>query len=174
MAGEAKITFRSMPDELLEEIESPLKLIKESKAFIMRNITYSDFRKIMDNRFGTGAGVIFYEVGLGCGERSCKRLMKRHRDKHSLFKALSQYKREEGWGEIDFSQLHPETGLGRIIVRKSFEARQYQSEQPSCHFLRGYLEGFLKEAYRKDVKVIEINCLAKGDAYCTFQASSEG
>jgi predicted hydrocarbon binding protein len=155
-------------EEFRQEISRCSLLLKNGKAFIMRLVTFTDFKKCLEETFGSGATVIFYEVGKGCGRRSCNRLTRKYPEKEKLFKALARYKRNERWGKIRF-QLDLKLGTGRIIVADSFEAKQYgQSEKPVCHFLRGYLEGFLTQAYNKPLKVIEVRCFAQGDRLCEF------
>ena len=156
-------------EELGQEIERCSTLLKNGKAFIMRLVTFKDFKKCLEETFGSGASVIFYQVGRGCGRRSCSRLTHRYPDKAKLFKALARYKRNEKWGKMKF-QLNLKSGNGKILVAESFEAKQYgRSEMPVCYFLRGYLEGFLNQAYNKSLRVTETKCIAKGDKACIFQ-----
>lgn len=139
----------------------------------MRSLTFADFKRTMEEKFGSGAAVIFYEVGKGCGRRSCKRLMQKYPRKDRLFKALTRYKRSEKWGKIEF-HLNIKEGTGIIIVHDSFEAREYDiSPQPVCHFLKGYFEGFLIQVYNKPLAVKELTCIAKGDPYCKFQVEAD-
>jgi len=61
---------------------------------------------------------------------------------------------------------------GRIIVEGSFEAKGYgKSTIPVCHFLRGYLAGFLSTILVAKVELLETKCLAKGDGHCEFQVN---
>ena len=98
----------------------------------MRLITFRDFKKVLEERFGTGAHAIFYEVGRGCGVRSCRRLTRKYSNKKKLFKALARYKSNEKWGKLKF-HLDLRRGVGEIFVAGSFEAKQYgRSEEPVC------------------------------------------
>ncbi|MGC8937349.1 MAG: V4R domain-containing protein [Candidatus Methanomethylicaceae archaeon] len=55
-------------------------------------------------------------------------------------------------------------------MENSFEAREYgRSEKPVCFFLKGFLEGFFREAFGREFKVTETECIAKGDKVCTFR-----
>lgn len=156
-------------EEVAQEVKSPFRLLREDKAFIMRDISFADFKRVMEERFGSGALVIFYEVGKGCGERSAKRLIQKYPRKDRLFKAFTKYKRSEKWGDIEV-ELDLGKGTGTIIVHNCFEAREYGlTRQPACHFIKGYLEGFLTQTYNKPLKVVEVRCRAKGDPYCQFQ-----
>jgi hypothetical protein len=66
-------------------------------------------------------------------------------------------------------KLDTKTGRGEIIVYESFEAKQYGgSQEPICHFLKGYPEGFLTQTYNKPLKVREVSCIAQENPYCQF------
>ncbi len=138
----------------------------------MRDSTFADFKNILEERFSTGAFAIFYDVGKGCGVRSCERLMQEHSSTSGLLEGIVQRKREERWGELRF-ELSPD-GTGKVFMTDCFEARQYgASKQPICYFFKGYLEGFLSRAFRRPLKVTETECLAKGDKGCIFQINAE-
>ena len=161
----------SCVEEFRQEVGRVSTLLRDGKAFVMRLVTFTDFKRVLEERFGSGANVIFYEVGRGCGKRSCSRLLKKYPERDRLLKALCRHKRNEGWGKIKL-KLNMETGKGQIIVYESFEAKQYgRSQEPVCHFLKGYLEGFLSQAYNKPIKIVETACKAQGNPYCQFEAT---
>jgi len=63
-----------------------------------------------------------------------------------------------------------EDGTGVVRVEDCFEAKAYgPSSEPVCHFVRGYIEGFLSSAFRKELWVTETSCIAKGDRECVFE-----
>ena len=141
------------------------------KAFIMRCITFSDFKKALFEAFSTGAAAILYNTGLICGERSSKRLKQRFKDASEAIDKLAEYKSREGWFKLDTNQFNREEGRGRIICRDLFEAKQYTSNQPSCYFTKGYLKAYLTHVYNREVEVKEVECLSKGDKNCVFEVS---
>jgi predicted hydrocarbon binding protein len=156
-------------EELEQEVGRCARLLKNGKAFIMRLVTFTDFKKCLEETFGSGASVIFYEVGRGCGRRSCNRLLRKYSDREKLLKALTRYKYNEKWGKIRF-KLDMKSGVGKILITESFEAKQYgQSTEPVCYFLRGYLKGFLTQTFKKPLKVTEIACIAQGNKTCEFK-----
>ena len=156
-------------EELEQETGRCPRLLREGKAFVMRLVTFRDFKRILEERFGSGAHAIFYEVGKGCGMRSCRRLVRKYKSKKRLLRALTRYKGNEKWGKLRFN-LDLKRGVGEITVAENFEAKQYgRSEEPVCYFMRGYLEGFLTQAYNKPLKVIEVACIAQGNKACKFK-----
>lgn len=157
-----------------EELRSWEGLLREGKAFIMRLVTFMDFKKVLEKCFGTGAYVIFLEVGRGCGRRSCKRLQHRYYDVRSLLNALRDAKRDEKWGDFRF-HLDLEKGTGTVAVYEGFEAREYgPSTSPVCFFTRGFLEGFLSEAFSKPLRVVETKCITQGHEFCEFTVREAG
>jgi predicted hydrocarbon binding protein len=163
------LTEKIVIEEVEQEVGRCPRLLRDGKAFIMRLVTFRDFKKILEERFGSGAHAIFYEVGKGCGVRSCRRLTQKYKSKGKLLKALTRYKNNEKWGKIKFN-LNLKTGTGEIIIAENFEAKQYgKSEEPICYFMKGYLEGFLTQAYSKPLKVVEVACMAQGSKACKFK-----
>jgi hypothetical protein len=151
------------------ELSNCHELLKKGEAFIMHMITFADLKKGLEKEFSTGATIILYIQGKNCGKRSCRRLMGKYRDKTKLLNIVTEYKKSEKWGVIEFS-VDLEKGEGNIIVRESFEAKQYgYSPVPVCHFLRGYLAGVLGEIMGKDITVIETECIARGSQFCLFE-----
>ena len=82
---------------------------------------------------------------------------------------FSRLKREENWGDVVFRDVDFERGSGKIIVRNSFESMARKAKEPSCHFFRGFLAGFLSELFNKTVVVTEEKCASRGDAHCQFR-----
>ncbi|MEM3737221.1 MAG: V4R domain-containing protein [Candidatus Bathyarchaeia archaeon] len=156
-------------DELREETESCFKLLRNGEAVIFRVVTFTDLKKTLEGRFASGAFIVLYDAGRGCGRRSSQRLMQIYPDREELLKAIAQNKRSEGWGNIRF-QLDMENGTGKVVLVESFEAKEYgPSQQPVCWFFRGYLEGALSQAFNKPLKATETACIARGDKQCVFQ-----
>jgi len=155
-------------EDINEEVASISQLLRDGKAFVMRNVTFVDFKRVLEERFSTGAFAIFYDVGRECGIRSCQRLMQRHPGRVGLLEAVARYKRDELWGEFRFEL--DKDGTGEVYVANCFEARQYgPSKQPVCYFVKGYLEGLLSQAFSRPLRATETACIAKGDRECVFQ-----
>ncbi len=168
-SGDSSFTIRDR--EVDEELRSWEDLLKEGKAFVMRLVTFMDFKKVLERCFCTGAHIIFLEVGRGCGRRSCRRLRYRYHDIRSLLDALREAKRGEKWGDFRF-YLDLEKGTGTVVVYEGFEAREYGSSvSPVCYFTRGFLEGFLSEAFGKPLRVVETKCITQGHEFCEFTVS---
>jgi len=152
-----------------EESASPHTLLRSGDAFIFRCVTFADFKSALFERFGSGGGVILYEVGLACGARSCERLTKEFGDRVGVLRFFSEYKLREGWFKMTLDSFDAELCSGRIVCEGVFEANGFKSDKPSCFFTKGYLKGFLTTLYAKEVSVEEISCSSKGDEKCVFE-----
>jgi hypothetical protein len=155
--------------EARQEVFGRSRLLKEGKAIILRTLTFMDFKKALEDTFDSGSIIILAELGKGYGRRSCNRLIHKYPRRGKLLKAITRCKRNEGWGNIKF-EIDLENGSGKVIVTESFEAKHHApSQHPVCHFIKGYLEGTLCEAFGKKLRVTEIQCVAKGGQTCIFQ-----
>ena len=156
------------------EVDSEiLGLLRENKAFIFRNVTFADFKRALEEEFGSGAIIILYEAGRKCGERSYGRFSKETLKVEELLARLARYKHGERWGDLKF-KLDLSTGEGEVDVYECFEARAYGSSKvPVCHFMRGFLEGFLSKALQHSLTIKEVACIAEGKEFCRFKVSKK-
>lgn len=147
--------------------ESVLRSRKASFSF--RFETFRKFESSLEEIFSpSAASVILYTSAGKCGKDACKRIMRRAKTKREALLYLSMLKRWENWGKLSFQTVDFENGAGKIIVVNSFETVTHRSNQPCCHFLRGFLAGFLSELFAKEIGVDEERCAGKGDEYCEF------
>jgi len=131
--------------------------------------TFRRFESSLEEIFSpSAASVILYTSASKCGKDTCRKVLKRAKTKREGLLYLSTMKRWENWGELSFETIDFENGTGKIIVVNSFETVTHRSDQPCCHFLRGFLAGFLSELFAKDISVCEERCAGKGDDYCEF------
>ncbi|MBO3768829.1 MAG: hypothetical protein JTT15_00245, partial [Candidatus Brockarchaeota archaeon] len=125
--------------------------------------------KRLYEKFGTGAAVILYEMGLGMGESKFKSVVSKYRvDKQTAVKIILAERSAKGWC---IAQLENFNKNGAVIVAKElFECLPFRDnqERPISQFFRGYLAGVFQQLYGKNVNVIETECIAKGDSSCRF------
>ena len=79
-----------------------------------------------------------------------------------------------GWGRMITKEMNPDTGVGTLIIEDCFEADAILEvsgvkDMPQCHFVAGYLKGFLSEITGRKLQVRETKCKAAGDDHCEFQ-----
>jgi len=138
-------------------------------CFSFRFDTFREFESSLEEMFSPSAAfVILYTSAGKCGKDACKKVMKRAKTRREALLHLSMLKRWENWGKLAFEGVDFENGTGKIIVVNSFETVNHRSNQPCCHFLRGFLAGFLSELFCRGIRVYEEKCAGKGDEYCEF------
>lgn len=80
---------------------------------------------------------------------------------------LEEFFTEGGWGkiqaEVDFTKKE-----ALVTIENSALARQTNTEEPVCHFARGFIAGVCDVMFHGSTECLETKCIAKGDAYCEF------
>ena len=142
------------------------------KSFSFRFETFSEMEPVLELIFSpSAASVILYMSAMKCGAHLCRRIKKGAKTKEEALNRLSELKNEENWGRLSFQDVDFENGSGRLMIINSFETvahKNPKTNQPRCHFFRGFLAGFLSELFKKTIEVTEEKCAGKGDEYCEF------
>lgn len=158
-----------------------MKKLQRNK-FSFQFETFRDLEEALELIFSSSAAsVILFTAAVRCGTQCFKRVIKGVKKRQDALYYFSKLKQEENWGKISFSEVNFAKGTGKIIVTDSFETIAIKSHttkknrQPCCHFLRGFLAGFLSELFQKTIRVTEKKCVGKGDGHCefTFKPSEE-
>lgn len=80
---------------------------------------------------------------------------------------LSDFLAERGWGILAHDPVHP--GVGTLSSTDWAEGlEQVGAEDASCAFSAGFLSGLLSTMAGGPVAVLEVTCLGRGDAACSF------
>ena len=141
----------------------------EEGSFTFQFETFGQMEDALELIFSpSAASVILYMTAIKCGVRSYKKTKKEFGTEKEALDHLTSLKREENWGKIDFHEVDFQNASGRIIINDSFEVMTRKTNQPSCHFFRGFLAGFLSELFQKTIAVTEEKCAGKGDKRCEF------
>lgn len=138
--------------------------------------TFRDMTEALELIFSdSAASAILFTAAVRCGTQCFKRAVKEGEKRQDAVHYLSELKREENWGELSFSHVDFIKGMGRVVVADSFETvplatkgHKTKRSQPCCHFLRGFLAGFLSELFQKPTVVTEEKCAGMGDEHCEF------
>ena len=139
---------------------------RSAPKFVFYETTFIDLKNTLEDCFSfLGASSLMYLIGKGCGLRFYRRL--KNSPTSDYLKTFVDYKREEGWGEFRFELGD---GHGKIYLRGGFESRgSISNGVPVCNFTKGFIEGFLSGVFRKNLKLREAACTAKGDPECIFE-----
>jgi len=138
--------------------------------------TFRDMTEALELIFSdSAASAILFTSAVRCGTQCFKRAVKEGKKKQDAVHYLSELKREENWGDFLFSHVDFMKGTGKVVVADSFETVPFTTKgykpkrsQPCCHFLRGFLAGFLSELFQKPTVVTEEKCAGMGDDHCEF------
>jgi len=150
---------------LQESLEKP-----EKTGFLMSFETFDVFKLALEEIFSPSAASVILESSANrCGRQSCRRINAKIKDKEIVLAYLSRLKESMNWGKILFQNVDFQNGTGNIKVSNSFECLISKCTKPSCHFLRGFLAGFLSELFGRDISADEVKCSGKGDNCCEFE-----
>ncbi|MFQ6064886.1 MAG: V4R domain-containing protein [Candidatus Bathyarchaeia archaeon] len=147
-----------------------MKKNKPSKdSFSIQFETFGELEDALELIFSpSAAAVILYTAAIKCGVHLYKRVKKEFNTREEALNLFSQLKHEENWGDIAFREVDFKRGSGKVLIKNSFESVARKTKEPSCHFFRGFLAGFLSELFHRTVVVTEEKCASRGDAHCEF------
>ncbi|MEM3713310.1 MAG: V4R domain-containing protein, partial [Thermoproteota archaeon] len=159
---------------IIDTLHFPLQVSGE-RSFTFRVETFGGILKRLYDKFGTGAAVILYEMGVAAGESKAKSMIKKHRlDKLKMIKLTMAERAAKGWCIAEVAEFSSKNVT--LMVKDLFECLPFKGKQENSvsQFFRGYLAGLLRQIFNKDVTVTEVECVAKGDAACKFVAEVKG
>jgi predicted hydrocarbon binding protein len=144
-------------------------VLEEKKGFFVDFETLALMKKALEETFASGADVIIATMAKPCGRKTCLEIMQKARSKEEALNQLCVLVNERNWADLSFFDVDFEKGLGKAIVKGSFEARKTMSKASRCTFLANFLAGFIAELFTKNVLVEEVKCAGKGDDHCEFR-----
>jgi predicted hydrocarbon binding protein len=155
---------------MIDCMHFPLLALGE-KSILFRLETIKNMFERIYASFGTGSAIIFYEMGIGAGERKARKLISEYELKGlDLLKIVMVERIAKGWGIPEIVHFDDKKCSAIIRVYELFECNIVKDmfNEPTSQFFKGYLKGLLKVIFSKEVEVIETSCVAKGDKYCEF------
>ncbi|MBO3799992.1 MAG: hypothetical protein FGF52_02905 [Candidatus Brockarchaeota archaeon] len=170
---EVKFSDNVLNGLIIDELFFPL-MVGGERSFTLRVESFGAILKRLYEKFGTGAAVILYEMGLGMGESKFKSVVSNYRvDKQTAVKIILAERSAKGWC---ISRLDEFNSKGAVVLAKDlFECMPFRDrqERPVSQLFRGYLAGIFQQLYGKNVNVTETECIAKGDNVCKFVIQAE-
>jgi predicted hydrocarbon binding protein len=159
---------------IIDKLHFPLRVSGE-RSFTFRVETFGSMLARLYERFGTGAAVILYEMGIAAGESKAKSVTKKYRlDKLKTLKLILEERSAKGWCMAEIVEFSSKKVM--LVVNDLFECVPFKGKQENAvsQFFRGYLTGICRQIYGKDISVTETECVAKGDAACKFMVEAKG
>ncbi|MGQ9479660.1 MAG: V4R domain-containing protein [Thermoproteota archaeon] len=165
---EASFSDNVLNGLIIDRLFFPL-LVGGERSFTLRVESFGAILKRLYEKFGTGAAVILYEMGISLGESKIKGVLSRYGvDKQTALKIVLAERSAKGWCMAELEDFNSREAV--VVVRELFECMLFRNGQnkPVSQFFRGYLAGLFQYVYGKEVSITETRCIAKGDDACTF------
>jgi len=124
-----------------------------------------------DRTFGTGAHAILFDMGKQAGRSEAQRLEREYGLKgREIVEAFLALRSAAGWFGYEVVSYDEEKLVSVIRLYDNFECVPFvgKRDRPMSHLVRGGLAGLFSGVYKRDFKVEEVKCVAKGDRYCEF------
>jgi predicted hydrocarbon binding protein len=155
---------------IVNDLHFPI-LVMGERSITLRVETVGDMFGRLYEVFGSGAGVILYEMGLKAGENKAESVCGKYGvgDLKALKIVLAE-RIAKGWGIPELAEFNKEEPSITIRVQDLFECLPFKGKlrETRSNFFRGYLTGLLSVLFDKKVTIVEVECIAKGDQYCVF------
>jgi len=143
-------------------------ILEQNGGFFIEFEMLAEMENALQQLFASGAIVIIATMARSCGKRLCQKLRKSLSVEETLEK-LCETLGGWNWGELNFSNVDTELGIGKFLVRNSFEARVKKAGgNIGCHFLSNFMAGFLSELFGGNVAVKERRCASWEGRICEF------
>jgi len=172
--AEDSSSFLSYAGELLKGDLEQSPTLEKRRMRILTLEMITALKKGLIALLGSGGVVVLYEGSKNCGEQLYHYTVREFKTTGpQALETLKQTFETTGWGDIKKIELDLNKATGMISVKNSFEAKaSSRSKAPACYFLRGLLEGFIRAAAGRPIRVEEEKCVAKGDECCIFTIKS--
>ena len=156
----------------IDNLHFPLRVSGE-RSVTFRVESIGDMFHRLHEVFGPGAAIMLYEMGVKAGEGKIEAVRRNYRvDGQTALDIVMMERIAKGWGIPEIKEFNKEKAEATIKVKELFECLPFKDrfKQARSNFFRGYLEGVLRQLFKKDVSTTEVECIAKGDPYCKFIA----
>ncbi len=146
------------------------------------------YKELTDNIGKERIKGFFMRFGAEAGKQDAKLVKKwyKHHPLETLIRKGPVYHQQKGHAIVNITKLEIQQSDNRPTIhlegiwKNSFEAEAYlrqfgtYSKTPVCYTLSGYASGYLSEICNQTVIFREIQCVAKGDPYCSWTARTIG
>jgi len=149
-------------------------ILEQNGGFFIEFEMLAEMENALQQLFASGAIVIIATMARSCGKRLCQKIRKNLSVEEALEK-LCETLGGWNWGELTFSDVDTELGMGKFLVKNSLEARVRKvGNNFGCHFLSNFMAGFLSELFGKNIAVKERKCASWEGKVCEFEFQAVG
>jgi predicted hydrocarbon binding protein len=160
--------MNSILDQRTYNIEKGEIRIADEDWILMRASTFRSLVKATEETLGRGAALVWVEAGKRAGREFTGDLVKLGMEFEELPQMLEEFFTQGGWGKIRADVNFAEK-KALVKILNSATARETNSKEPVCHFVRGFIAGVCDVMFHGSTECIETKCMAKEDPYCEFQ-----
>ncbi|MEM3458794.1 MAG: V4R domain-containing protein [Candidatus Bathyarchaeia archaeon] len=150
-------------------------IAEDERAVIFRRSVYEALFNGVRRKFGSAGEAMLYYEGFAVGFEIYDRYMKAANSENleDIVEVAKAVNMTLGWGIIDKIRIDVEKRAARVRIHQNFECELSENNgKPYSQFYRGAIAGLFTRFFKKDVKVQETKCIAKGDPYCEFTIKS--
>jgi predicted hydrocarbon binding protein len=146
-------------------------IVGNERVLIFRKSVYEALFNGIRRKFGSAGEAMLYYQGFTVGFEIYDEYAKMAKSENlkDLIEVAKAVNMTLGWGIVGKIKIDSEKGIGQVRIHQSFECELSEKNGKSySQFYRGAIAGLFTRFFRKDVKVQETKCIAKGDPYCEF------
>jgi len=150
-------------------------VLEQNGGFFIEFEMLAEMENALQQLFASGAIVIIAAMAKSCGKKLCQKFRKYGFSAEESIEKLCETLDGWNWGELNFSNIDAELGMGKFSVRNSLETRVRKvGNNFGCHFLSNFMAGFLSELFSKNVTVKERRCASWEGRTCEFEFQMVG
>lgn len=120
----------------------------------------------------SSSNLIWFNAGVHAGEEEGTRLEKlsSKMSPRDFLRLITDLYTNLGWGKTTFGDFNQERKSVTILTDSNPLTREVRSEEPVCHYIKGFYKGFCTSVFHSDsVTVDETSCEATGADHCEFR-----
>lgn len=146
----------------------------EMPVIVYRLFQYS-IRSVLAKRYGTAEMIdIFRECGRVAGTEFAKNALDLTLPLDAFAAQLQAVLKELEIGVLRFESFDTQSGMAILTVSEDLDCSGLPiSGECVCNYDEGFIAGILAEYSHKPYSAVEVDCWAKGDRVCRFEAMPE-
>lgn len=120
----------------------------------------------------SSSDLIWFKAGVHAGEAEGRRLetLTSKMGPRDFLRLITDLYTNLGWGKTTFDALDLKGKSVTVLTERNPLTREVNSEQPVCHYIKGFYKGFCSAVFRSGgVSVEETSCEAMGADHCEFR-----
>ncbi len=147
--------------------------VRVNRVVLLGTGTFIELQKGAEELLGKQSDAVFYDAGIRSGREGWYALHTELKEQGDvLIRKMFSFAEESGlgWFRVKDLNIDSEEKRGSVTVSHSFIAHTYgKVEKPVCHFIAGFIAGFVSSAWGVDVTCNETVCSAVGGDLCVFE-----